>query len=1209
MLKPKRIFSLISLSLFCSLQLFGQKANTNNSHLEFDNLKTDKTYKTVSGKVSQDSRVVRYVYNENFGPLVGTAEQKAKQYLEKNAMRFGIEDVESQLKVANSVTSPGGQHVTYNQYLNEIPVFRSEIVVTINNENSVTFVTSNFRPNLNVKSFSTSVSIEKALSIAKNYLNVTGKMLGEAKAELMIFDSKDKGAQLAYRTEIPTEKPMGDWQVFVNAESGEIIHVKDRMMYQNKATGSGMAFDPDPLTSAGVYYGGDYVDNGDLDNDSLNNQRMNIILQGLTYSNGLYSLEGPYCVLDDRESPSDNFPELADSTGFNYTRFQKEFEDVNVYFHIDLSYRWLMSMGYDIPGLYQFSSDPHGLNGDDNSHFVPSQNYCAWGEGGVDDSEDAAVIWHEYGHAIQDNIPPSMSYSGETMSLQEGSSDYWAASYSRSLYDFGWGIVFFWDAGHTDATSSGTIWPGRHCDLDWVYPNDYVSGHNGGQIWSSALMKMWPILGRTVTDNLFIESHYIWGSSPGLEDAAAAFIQADRNLYGGAHLTTIVEWFDFHGLVDATQFIPQVTHTPLSDTEDIVGPYTVEAEIFPATAPLDTANLFVYWGLNGAFTDSVLLQSTGVTDQYSADIPGTGIAASVNYYITVIDTANNLVYHPANAPVEYHSFYAGSDTISPIIFHSPLRDQVYMNWPATVSAYVTDNLGIADATVNYYINDVGTTGSFQMTDQGSDNYIGTFDFDTTSISVGDSIFYSITATDSSSNANYATDPTIGFHKFTIIDTKGFVLIINDDVTKTAKIEDSKGTYFRTEGTLGASSNNMERWLVNLGYIVDHETVSASLSINWDSYSIVINSSGGNESPITNTNYRNKWETYASDPAHKYLIEGGEVGYDAASFPGYPAFAANVIHTDDWNIDDAGPMNLIESYSTHPLVTIPNSLPVALSVDYQGWGDQDAQNALAPAYVIYETTDYPNYAGITIFDDNINPVSAQMVYYAFNFAALIDTVAAQQLLENTLEYLLTPETIIEPPQAPANLAILDSNLVISLSWDAVPKANFKADYYNIYKSLNGSAFSIADSTADITYTDSLVTAGNMYYYYVTATANGLKSIPSDTVFATVEDPTGIDEKWGQGIPSVFDIDQNYPNPFNPATTIRYQLPKATNVYIAVYDMLGQKIRTLVDENQTSNYYTIQWDGLNESGGKVASGVYLYRIEADTFIKTNKMLLLK
>jgi len=168
---------------------------------------------------------------------------------------------------------------------------------------------------------------------------------------------------------------------------------------------------------------------------------------------------------------------------------------------------------------------------------------------------------------------------------------------------------------------------------------------------------------------------------------------------------------------------------------------------------------------------------------------------------------------------------------------------------------------------------------------------------------------------------------------------------------------------------------------------------------------------------------------------------------------------------------------------------------------------------------------------------------------------------------------------------------------------------KADSYNVYKSADGITFNIAGSAFDTTYTDTMVTIGNTYYYYVTAVASGMESDPSDTVSTTVQAPVGIKVNWGDGIPVTFAMEQNYPNPFNPVTTIRYQLPKSANVHLAVYNMLGQKVKTLVNENQPAKYYSIQWNGLNETGSKVASGIYLYRIEAGDYIKTNKMLLLK
>ena len=96
------------------------------------------------------------------------------------------------------------------------------------------------------------------------------------------------------------------------------------------------------------------------------------------------------------------------------------------------------------------------------------------------------------------------------------------------------------------------------------------------------------------------------------------------------------------------------------------------------------------------------------------------------------------------------------------------------------------------------------------------------------------------------------------------------------------------------------------------------------------------------------------------------------------------------------------------------------------------------------------------------------------------------------------------------------------------------------------------------------------------------------------------------------PSSYLLFQNYPNPFNATTDIRYQMSDVrspTPMPLTIYNILSQKVKTLVDVSQESGSYTVTWDGRDESGLEVASGVYFYRIEAGNFTATRKMLLMK
>jgi hypothetical protein len=93
------------------------------------------------------------------------------------------------------------------------------------------------------------------------------------------------------------------------------------------------------------------------------------------------------------------------------------------------------------------------------------------------------------------------------------------------------------------------------------------------------------------------------------------------------------------------------------------------------------------------------------------------------------------------------------------------------------------------------------------------------------------------------------------------------------------------------------------------------------------------------------------------------------------------------------------------------------------------------------------------------------------------------------------------------------------------------------------------------------------------------------------------------------PKCFDLLQNYPNPFNPVTFIRYILSMAGNVHLTIYNQLGQEVRSLVNERQAANSYQIEWDGRDNAGKQVVSGIYMYRLQIDAFSQGRKMVLLR
>ena len=131
-----------------------------------------------------------------------------------------------------------------------------------------------------------------------------------------------------------------------------------------------------------------------------------------------------------------------------------------------------------------------------------------------------------------------------------------------------------------------------------------------------------------------------------------------------------------------------------------------------------------------------------------------------------------------------------------------------------------------------------------------------------------------------------------------------------------------------------------------------------------------------------------------------------------------------------------------------------------------------------------------------------------------------------------------------------------------------------------------------------FSDKNVEAGKTYFYNLEAVLKNNKFENANETIAVYVKP-----------PSSFKLGQNYPNPFNFFTTIKFDLPVRTKVRLKIFNILGQEVKTLLNEQREPGFHKIFWDGNNNLGIPAASGLYVYQIKMGEFIKARKMVLLK
>lgn len=701
----------------------------------------------LQDRISTDGYATR-LYYPSFSTNSSDPEKIVEDFLGQYSSPLGIELDGSDLELISAKKSLSAYHYRYQQVFSGIPVFASQVLINVTLNGTVSSVVSDYRHGIDVPA-QPSISPEQAIAIAAADIDVQSYR-GEPDFELVVY-AADHDPALCWKVLIPADYPLGDWQVFVDALTGGIVHKSNIMCFED---GSGYVFDPNPVVSERTL---NLPDSSDNNYEALTAARIDVILEDLDPpQGGRYYLSGPYV----NTLPTSNRASETDPDDFHYNRYSDWFEEVVVYYHIDNCFGFYQSLGFDNIMDFSIGIDVNGTT-QDNSWYSPSSRQITYGSGGVDDAEDGDVIVHEYGHATQHDQVPGWGQSHEGGSMGEGFGDYLTVSFFHPVFnDWDEAQVFDWDLGPVEH-----FWPGRRVDSNKHYPEDMTgySVHADGEIWSRSLWDIQNAIEYDTTAQLVLESHFYLSAYAGFVDAANAIVQADINLYEGAHLMAIGQAFVDRGILDEMPIVLNIDHQPLGDIEDVDGPYEVLAT-FTHTNPLDTVQVFYKYESDPEF-ETIDMEPTGNEDEYGAEIPGPGEDTNVYYYIRAVDSWGFASILPVTAPDNPYGFFAGADTEAPVIAHEPLDDFPEIHWPATVTAQVTDNIGVDSVWMEFQINS-GPVHTVDMIFNDVDS-VWQCEFSEPAEG-GDFIEYRLKARDASSNGNIAYLPEEEYFSFNIL---------------------------------------------------------------------------------------------------------------------------------------------------------------------------------------------------------------------------------------------------------------------------------------------------------------------------------------------------------------------------------------------------------------------------------------------------------
>jgi Zn-dependent metalloprotease len=344
------------------------------------------------------------------------------------------------------------------------------------------------------------------------------------------------GAQAKLVYDVVSDAGAGATRTLVDARTGSVV--KRESLIKN-VDGTGKVFSPNPVADLQAEQLTDHSDR----NSAVPDVAYHTVK--LTNLDGSGFLHGDFASIAD---PVNKQPRSASNT-FNFLRADDFFESVMAYYSITEAEKYIQRLGFtDVNNR----SQPIVTTGfkDDNSFYDPSNGQVTFGTGGVDDAEDSEVIWHEYGHSIQDNQVPGFGDSEEAGAIGEAFGDWWAlimsSAVQRDTAVTPLACIMDWDSTFYTSDEPHCL---RRTDTDLKFGDRVGEVHFDGQIWSRALFDIFKAFGRDKAATLVLESQFSFTPMITMAQAARATVDTAKAMFGQRDAQTVQAAFHARDII------------------------------------------------------------------------------------------------------------------------------------------------------------------------------------------------------------------------------------------------------------------------------------------------------------------------------------------------------------------------------------------------------------------------------------------------------------------------------------------------------------------------------------------------------------------------------------------------------------------------------------------------------------------------------------